>query len=72
MRFSRWSRCCLSSAVPQHLRGKWLIEFAELSAMDKADHAALKARMRVKDFEQSEVVLGHRRTWSPSLRAITL
>lgn len=29
--------------VSQHLRGKWLVEIAEMSAMSKADHAALKA-----------------------------
>lgn len=29
--------------VSQHLRGKWLIEIGELSAMDKADAAALKS-----------------------------
>jgi predicted P-loop ATPase len=29
--------------VAQHLRGKWLIEVAEMSALSKADHAALKA-----------------------------
>jgi predicted P-loop ATPase len=29
--------------VSRHLRGKWLIEVAEMSAMDKAESAALKA-----------------------------
>ena len=29
--------------VSQHLRGKWLVEIPEMSAMSKADHAALKA-----------------------------
>jgi predicted P-loop ATPase len=29
--------------VAQHLNGKWLIEVAEMSALDKADAAALKA-----------------------------
>lgn len=29
--------------VSQHLRGRWLIEVAEMSAMDKAEAAALKA-----------------------------
>ena len=29
--------------VAQHLNGKWVIEVAEMSALDKADAAALKA-----------------------------
>src|SRR5208337_3368013 len=29
--------------ICQHLNGKWLIEVAEMSALDKADAAALKA-----------------------------
>ena len=32
-----------SKDVSQHLRGKWLIELSELSAMSKTDTEALKA-----------------------------
>ena len=29
--------------IPQHLRGKWIVELGELAAMDKSESAALKA-----------------------------
>jgi hypothetical protein len=50
--------------VSQHLRGKWLIEIAEMNAMDKAASAALKAFI-TRDTERYRASFGRRESVEP-------
>jgi Virulence-associated protein E-like domain len=50
--------------VSQHLRGKWLIEIAEMQAMDKAASAALKAFI-TRDTERYRPSFGRKETVEP-------
>src|SRR6266851_731812 len=48
----------------QHLNGKWLIEIGEMSAMDKADAAALKSFI-TRDTEKYRPPYGHKEVHEP-------
>ena len=50
--------------VSQHLNGKWVIEIAEMSALDKTEAAALKAFI-TRDVERYRRSYGHREVAEP-------